>query len=132
NIPVICIVGNDAGWGTERHRQTEMYGPDRLVASELLPQRYDRVAEALGAHGEYVERPQEIGPALDRALASGKPACINVAIASAGDGRHGGRSPWARRRGGGAGLLQCDDSRGRGASEGVPVVPGVDRARDRA
>ena len=82
-IPVVAIIGNDAGWGTERHRQVEMYGPDRLVASDLLLQRYDRVAEALGAHGEYVTRPEEIGPALDRALASGQPACINVAIASA-------------------------------------------------
>jgi acetolactate synthase-1/2/3 large subunit len=82
-IPVVAIIGNDAAWGTERHRQIQLYGPDRLVASDLLPQRYDRMAAALGAHGEYVARPEEIGSALDRALASGKPACVNVAIASA-------------------------------------------------
>jgi acetolactate synthase-1/2/3 large subunit len=81
-IPVLAIIGNDAGWGTERHRQVEMYGPDRLVASDLLPQRYDLMAEALGAHGEFVARTAEIGPALDRALAAGRPACVNVAIAS--------------------------------------------------
>ena len=36
----------------ERHRQRELYGPDRVVAADLLPTRYDLVAEALGCHGE--------------------------------------------------------------------------------
>jgi acetolactate synthase-1/2/3 large subunit len=82
NLPVVVIVGNDAGWATERHRQREVYGPDRLVAADLLPTRYDRVAADLGAHGEYVERPEQLRPALERAFASGKPACINVNLAS--------------------------------------------------
>jgi acetolactate synthase-1/2/3 large subunit len=42
--------------------------------------RYDRVVEALGGHGEYVEEPDEIRPALERAAASGKPALVNVII----------------------------------------------------
>ncbi|MCC7368132.1 MAG: thiamine pyrophosphate-binding protein [Chloroflexi bacterium] len=82
NLPLVAIVGNDAGWATERHRQREVYGPDRLVAADLLPTRYDRVAADLGAHGEHVERPEQLRPALERAFASGKPACINVQIAS--------------------------------------------------
>ena len=82
NLPLVAIVGNDAGWSTERHRQREVYGPDRLVAADLLPTRYDRVAADLGAHGEHVERPEQLAPALERAFASGKPACINVTIAS--------------------------------------------------
>jgi acetolactate synthase-1/2/3 large subunit len=82
NLPLVAIVGNDAGWSTERHRQREVYGPDRLVAADLLPTRYDRVAADLGAHGEFVERPEQMIPALERAFASGRPACINVAIAS--------------------------------------------------
>ena len=41
NLPAVVIVGNDAGWATERHRQREVYGPDRLVAADLLPTRYD-------------------------------------------------------------------------------------------
>ena len=44
NLPAVIVVGNDAGWATERHRQREVYGPDRLVAANLLPTRYDRVA----------------------------------------------------------------------------------------
>jgi len=81
-VSFVAVVGNDAGWAAERHRQREVYGPDRLVAADLLPTRYDQVAVALGAHGEHVERPEELRPALERALASGRPACINVAIAS--------------------------------------------------
>ena len=81
-LPAVVIVGNDAGWATERHRQREVYGPDRLVAADLLPTRYDKVAADLGAHGEFVERPEQLRPALERAFASGKPACVNVNIAS--------------------------------------------------
>jgi acetolactate synthase-1/2/3 large subunit len=38
------------------------------------------VVEALGGHGEFCERPEEIRPALERAAASGKPALVNVKI----------------------------------------------------
>lgn len=82
NLPVVCVVGNDAAWGIEKHVQERIYGPDRLVGSTLAPTRYDRVVEALGGLGFYVERPEQLRPALERALASGRPACVNVAIAS--------------------------------------------------
>jgi acetolactate synthase I/II/III large subunit len=81
-LPLVVIVGNDAGWAAERHRQRAVYGEDRVVAADLLLTRYDKVAEGLGCHGEYVERAEQLGPALDRAFASGKPSCVNVAIAS--------------------------------------------------
>jgi Thiamine pyrophosphate enzyme, C-terminal TPP binding domain len=49
------------------------------VAQELSQDvRYDKVAEAFGGHGELVTDPNEIRPALERAFASGVPACINV------------------------------------------------------
>jgi acetolactate synthase-1/2/3 large subunit len=49
------------------------------VAAELRPEtRYDTVVEALGGHGELVSRPDELKPALERALAAGKPALVNV------------------------------------------------------
>jgi acetolactate synthase-1/2/3 large subunit len=82
NLAFVAVVGNDAGWATERHRQREVYGPDRLVAADLLPTRYDRVAADLGAHGEHVTAPDQLAPALERAFASGRPACVNVDIAS--------------------------------------------------
>ena len=52
----------------------------RLVATELNYTRYDKVVEALGGHGEHVTQPGDIRAALDRALASGKPACVNVEL----------------------------------------------------
>ncbi len=53
---------------------------ERAVGCQLLLSRYDRLAEALGAHGEFVEDADDLAPALDRALRSGLPACVNVVI----------------------------------------------------
>ena len=76
NLPIIGIVGNDAAWGQMMRPQKAIYG---MTESTLLnPTRYDKVVEALGGHGELVERPEDLRPALERAAASGKPACINV------------------------------------------------------
>jgi acetolactate synthase I/II/III large subunit len=82
DIPIIAVVGNDAAWAAEKHRQVRIYGEDRVMASDLLPTRYDEVVRALGGYGELVKRPEDIGPAFQRARASGKPACLNVMIAS--------------------------------------------------
>jgi acetolactate synthase-1/2/3 large subunit len=79
-LPVVAVVGNDARWNAEHQLQLQHYGAGRAVACELRPSRYDLVATALGAHGERVERPEDLGPALERALASGLPACVNVTI----------------------------------------------------
>jgi acetolactate synthase-1/2/3 large subunit len=79
-LPIVGIIGNDAAWGQMMRPQISMFGEDRLVATELLPTRYDKVVEALGGYGELVTEPGEIRPALERAYASGKPACINVMI----------------------------------------------------
>ena len=80
NLPIVGIVGNDAAWGQMLRPQVTFYGEDRVVGTRLNYTRYDKVVEALGGHGEYCERPEEIRPALERAFASGKPALINVKI----------------------------------------------------
>lgn len=80
NIPVICVIGNDQAWGMIKHGQEDRYGRERVCCSELGPVRYDRMVEALGGHGEYVEQPDDIKPAIIRAIESGKPACINVIL----------------------------------------------------
>jgi len=59
------------------------------VATRLSPTRYDRVVEALGGHGEHVTKPVDIRPAIERALASGKPALVNVEIRQDVDGMKG-------------------------------------------
>lgn len=80
NLPIVGVIGNDSAWGQMLRPQVMMYGEERLVATELAPTRYDKVVEALGGHGEYVTEPDRIRPALERAFASGKPACVNVMI----------------------------------------------------
>jgi acetolactate synthase-1/2/3 large subunit len=76
-LPVVAVVGNNGIWGLEKHPMEFVYGYS--VAADLLPgTRYDQVVEALGGHGELVEKPAELRPALERAFASGKPACVNV------------------------------------------------------
>ena len=80
DLPVVVIVGNDARWNAEVQLQIRQYGPDRTIGCDLLPTRYDRVAEALGGFGERVEDPGELAPAVERALASGLPAVIDVTI----------------------------------------------------
>jgi acetolactate synthase-1/2/3 large subunit len=79
-LPIVVVVGNDARWNAEHQLQLQHYGDARAVACELLPSRYDLMVEALGGHGEYVERPEDLEGALGRAVASGKPACVNVMI----------------------------------------------------
>jgi acetolactate synthase-1/2/3 large subunit len=80
DLPIVAVVGNDARWNAEHQLQLQHYGAGRAVACTLLPTRYDRIAVALGGHGEHVERPGELAGALERAVASGKPAVVNVLI----------------------------------------------------
>jgi acetolactate synthase-1/2/3 large subunit len=76
-LPVVCVVGNNGIWALEKHPMERLLGTS--ILTDLAPgTRYDRVVEALGGHGELVERPEDIGPALDRAFRSGLPACVNV------------------------------------------------------
>lgn len=77
NLPVVMVVGNNSAWGLEKSPMQMLYGYD--VAADLAPQtRYDQVVTALGGGGEMVTDPREIGPALDRAFASGVPYLVNI------------------------------------------------------
>jgi acetolactate synthase-1/2/3 large subunit len=78
NIPVVVVVNNDCAWGMIKHSQEMSIGGERLQCAELGTRRYDLMVEGLGGHGEFVTKDEEIVPALRRALASGKPACVNV------------------------------------------------------
>ncbi|PWT79048.1 MAG: acetolactate synthase [Chloroflexi bacterium] len=76
-LPIVGVIGNDGQWATIKHPQKAMLG--HSTGSDLAPGiRYDRMVEAFGGYGELVERPEQIRPALERAFASGKPACVNV------------------------------------------------------
>jgi acetolactate synthase-1/2/3 large subunit len=77
-LPVVVVVNNDQQWGMSAHGQDLIYGKGRRVVTDLGPTRYDLAAAGFGCHAEHVVEPGEIVPALERALASGKPACVNV------------------------------------------------------
>jgi acetolactate synthase-1/2/3 large subunit len=79
-LAYVAVVGNDRCWNAEYQIQLRSYGAARAHGLDLLPTRYDRVAEGFGAHGEHVERPAELAPALERAARAGRAACVNVMI----------------------------------------------------
>jgi acetolactate synthase-1/2/3 large subunit len=79
-LDYLAVIGNDATWNAEYQIQLRAYGAARAQGCELLPTRYGAVAAAMGAHGEDVARVEELAPALARAAAAGKPACVNVRI----------------------------------------------------
>ncbi|HEY6316695.1 MAG TPA: acetolactate synthase [Acidimicrobiia bacterium] len=74
---VTAIVGNNGIWGLEKHPMRLLFGED-LVADLAPETRYDEVAGALGVHGELVRTPDELGPAIDRALGEPGPSLVNV------------------------------------------------------
>ena len=80
NLAFTGIMGNDNAWGIDKNFQLVYYG--RAVATDLRFVRYDQMVEALGGHGEYVERREHIGPAMERAIASGKPSLVNIVVRS--------------------------------------------------
>ena len=82
NLPFVAILGNDALWNAESQIQLREYGRERMHGCDLLPARYDLVAAAFGGHSEYVTRAADLPGAIERALASGKPACVNIMIES--------------------------------------------------
>ena len=76
-LPVVMIMGNNSAWALEKGPMQMIYGYD--VIADLAPQtRYDEVVRALGGAGEMVTDPAQIGPAIDRAFASGVPYLVNI------------------------------------------------------
>lgn len=77
HLPVVMVMGNNSAWGLEKGPMQMLYGYD--VIADLAPRTaYDEVVRALGGAGETVTDPREVGPALDRAFASGVPYLVNV------------------------------------------------------
>jgi acetolactate synthase-1/2/3 large subunit len=71
NLPIVIVVSNNEGW-------TARVEGIRKPGRELGFTRFDKIAESLGGHGELVEEPKDIRPALERAFDAGVPAIVNV------------------------------------------------------
>jgi acetolactate synthase-1/2/3 large subunit len=78
-LPVLVVVPHNSVYGNVRRKQFEHFD-ERFAGSELYIPNLAQVAESFGAYGERVEKPSEIIPALERALASEKPAVLDVII----------------------------------------------------
>jgi acetolactate synthase-1/2/3 large subunit len=80
DVQITVVVICDQGWGMERPSQM-MAGMRDMVETEIYADtRYDRIAEAMGCHGELVEEPDQLRPALERAVESGQPALIQAMV----------------------------------------------------
>ncbi|MCL4424518.1 MAG: thiamine pyrophosphate-binding protein [Firmicutes bacterium] len=79
NIPFTTVILNDKTWGMIKRSEAKRSSPDKkFIGLDLGEVRYDQIVEVLGGHGEFVTEPDQIGTAIDRALHSDKPACVNV------------------------------------------------------
>jgi acetolactate synthase-1/2/3 large subunit len=80
-IPFVGVIGNDGAWGQIKVAQEALYGEGNAPAADLSQEAgYERMVEGLGGYGERVTQPSQIRPALERAFASGVPACLNVLV----------------------------------------------------
>jgi acetolactate synthase I/II/III large subunit len=82
SLPLVCVVGVDYQWGLEVGVYKRTFGQGSLETGVHWSKdvRFDKVAEGFGCHGEYVERGEDIGRAIQRAYASGKVGVIHVPI----------------------------------------------------
>ncbi|MDA0676527.1 MAG: thiamine pyrophosphate-binding protein [Chloroflexi bacterium] len=78
-LPVKMFIGNNSIWGIDWQIQKGLYG--RPVWTDLLPTRYDLVAQGLGAHGEHVTSHEQLEGAMKRAFEHDGPALVNIDIA---------------------------------------------------
>jgi thiamine pyrophosphate-dependent acetolactate synthase large subunit-like protein len=92
NLPLICIVAVDHAWGIEAASYKANFGDNTATPEARWGDavRLDLTAQSFGAHGEYVDKAEDIAPAVERALASGKPAVIHVEVDKAGNSTFAG------------------------------------------
>jgi len=79
NLPFVAVVCNDSAWGMTKHQIEITYGKGaKAPGVELGLTPFHEILKALGGCGEFVRKPKDLRPALERALSSGKPALVNV------------------------------------------------------
>ena len=83
NVPITVVIDNNGGLTTISQQQERLFADERHVATDFRDIPFHTMFEGMGGHGELVEKPEELKPALERALSSGKTACVNVRTRSA-------------------------------------------------
>jgi acetolactate synthase-1/2/3 large subunit len=100
NLPIVCIVAVDYAWGIEAASYRDNFGEKTPTpgAQWNTKVRLDKTAESFGAHGEFVERAEDVAPAVERAFASGKPALVHVVVDTAANSSFAGIPGFAEFR----------------------------------
>ena len=79
-LPIVVVIINNSSWGASQHFQEIVSGAERVTGTRLGNARYHEVAAGFGCHAQLVTEIDDLGAAIENAYASGKPACINVAV----------------------------------------------------
>ena len=79
NIPVIACVFNNASWGAEKKNQVDYYN-DRFIGSNIEGPNFAEVAESMGALGFTVDKAEDIGSTIEKALKANRPTVINILV----------------------------------------------------
>lgn len=79
-LSLVIVVANDQSWGMIRHSQQLRLGYTLDSVTWIGPTPYEKMVEAAGGKGFYVERPQDIRPAIEAAFAANTVACVNVMV----------------------------------------------------
>ncbi len=77
NIPVTAVVFNNGQWGAEKKNQIDFYA-DRFIGTNLENPSFAKIAQAMGAEGIVVDKPEDIGDALKKATSNNKCTIIEV------------------------------------------------------
>ena len=83
NVPITVVIDNNGGLTTISQQQERLFADERHVATDFRDIPFHTMFEGMGGHGELVEKPEDLKPALERALSSSKTACVNVRTRSA-------------------------------------------------
>jgi len=84
SAPFVIVLADDRAWGIVVSGQRQAYGPEGILASRLAEIDYAKLAEAFGAIGVRIERPEDLGPAIQRGLKADRTTLIHVPIAIEG------------------------------------------------
>ena len=76
--PIVVVIDNNGGLASIGQQQERLFKSGKRVATDFRDIPFHKIFEGFGGHGELVNKREELEPALKRAIASGKTACVNV------------------------------------------------------
>ena len=77
-LPIVVVIDNNGGLDCISQQQERLFANGKHFATDFRDIPFHTMFEGMGGHGELVERREQLGPAIRRAIASGKTACVNV------------------------------------------------------